>query len=125
LNTFLTKFTYQIYKETVLESRINTQKQAIVKAIGEGIIEIIKPQTDYLFKRKLDEGEKAVLNLAFDLKAELLIIDEREARNEAKELGFVVSFTSAILKAAEKRGLIKSYSEITSQLRTMKIYLPT
>jgi len=45
-----------VYKETVLDSRIDTQKQAIVKAIGQGLIEIIKPKTDLLFKRKLDEA---------------------------------------------------------------------
>ncbi len=77
-----------VYNETVSETSIDIQKESILKAINEGFIEVRRPTKHYDFCRKLDEGEKAVLNLAFDMSADLLIIDEKKARNEAKKLSF-------------------------------------
>ena len=99
-------------------------KEKLYQAVNKGFIEIIKPKTNHSFKRNLDKGEKGVLNLAFDVKANLLVIDERKARNEAKELGFEVRYTSVILKGAEKRKLIHSYFDIMKELEKLRIYLP-
>jgi len=52
------------------------------------------------------------------------VIDDKRARNEAKELGFFPSFTSDIIKAAEKRNLIDSYDDVMKQLHQLGVYLP-
>jgi len=54
----------------------------------------------------------------------MIVIDDKKARNEAKELGFFPSFTSDIIKAAEKRNLIASYDEFMQQLHLLGVYLP-
>ena len=115
-----------VYQETVLETAIDIQRESILKAIDESTIAIIEPKIDYPFKRKLDLGEKGVLNLALENNPDRIIIDEKRARKEAKELGFETSlvYTTDILKGAEKRGLIDSYSDVIDQLKKLKIYLP-
>ena len=113
-----------VYKETVLEATHDVQKRAILQAIDEGFIEIVRPTSKYSFTRKLHPGEKDVINVALDMKADLLIIDDKKARNEAREFGFEVRYTSAIIKGAEKRGFIDSYSHVIEELRDMNIYLP-
>lgn len=111
-----------VYQESVLQSNDSIQKENILDAIDDFIF-VIVPQTDYSFKRTIDFGERGVLNLAFDKNADFLIIDDKKARKEAKELGFKVLKTSTILKRAEKLKLIDSYSDVIAELKKFKIYL--
>ena len=90
-----------VFQESVLQSNVVIQKENISKAIAEEFIIVAKSQTVYAFKRKLDFGERGVINLAFDKQADFLIIDDRKAINEAKELGFKVLKTSTLIKRAE------------------------
>ena len=114
-----------VYRETVIETSFEEQRNTILSAIENSTIVIVEPTIDYSFNRKLDPGEKDVLRLAIEQNANGIIIDDRKARNEAKALGLdeVLLHTTDILKAADKRGLI-SYVEIMQQLRTLNIYLP-
>lgn len=113
-----------VYQEAVVEANNSIQKQAILQAIEQGFIEVMTPASTLSFARKLHAGEKEVITLALDIQADLLIIDDKKARNEAKEFGFEVRYTSAVIKGAEKRGFIKSYSSVAKELRKMGIYLP-
>jgi uncharacterized protein len=113
-----------VYRETVEQATDTIQKQAILQAIEQGFIEVMTPMSAHSFTRKLYASEKEVISLALDLQADLLIIDDKKARNEAREFGFEVRYTSAIIKAAAKRGFIGSYSRIINELKRLDIYLP-
>lgn len=115
-----------VYQETVIEATIEAQKDSILKSINANIIIVVEPTLEHPFKRKLHSGEKGVLNLAIEKKANGIIIDDTRARKEAKELGFQLSllYTTDILKGAKQRGLITSYTDVMEQLRAMDIYLP-
>lgn len=65
-----------------------------------------------------------MLNLAREIDARAIIMDDKKARNEAKELKFSLFYTTDILRGAEQRGLLTSYADIMVQLRAMSIYLP-
>jgi uncharacterized protein len=114
-----------VSQETVIETSSEEQRNAILAAIEATTIIVVDPTIDYSFNRKLGPGEKDVLRLAIERNANGIIIDDRKARNEAKALGsdWVLLYTSDILKAADKRGLI-SYAEAMQELRMLKIYLP-
>ncbi len=112
-----------VYQETVLQSRDRIQKENILQAIDEFII-VEEPTTEYVFKRTIDSGERGVLNLAFEKHADILIIDDKKARNEAKELGFKVVKTSTVLQRAEKLQVISSYLDVMKELERIMIYLP-
>lgn len=112
-----------VYEEVVLESNIPFQRENILKAIDD-FITVLEPQTNHSFSRNLGKGERGVLNLALEKKPEVLIIDDKKARNEAKSLGFVPFFTNDVLRLAEKRGLIVSYQQVTQELNRIGIFLP-
>lgn len=84
-------------------------------------------KTNYPFRRKIQQGEQSVLNLALDLNADILIIDDRKARNEAKEMNLnsFLAYTTDILKLAEQEQIIGSYAQIEKKLRDKKIFLPS
>jgi predicted nucleic acid-binding protein len=113
-----------VFQETVLQSRFSIQKENILKAIDDAFIVVETPETERSFRRTIDPGERGVLNLALDKAAELLIIDDKKARNEAIELGFRVINTSTLLRRAEQMKLISSYENAASELEKSRIYLP-
>src|SRR6266852_4521106 len=60
--------------------------------------------------RVLDPGEREAILLAQETRAELLLIDERRGRLEAKRRGITTTGTLGVLLAAEARGLVKAES---------------
>jgi hypothetical protein len=54
----------------------------------------------------LDEGEAAVLALAEERQAALVIMDERKGRRYGQRLGFPMAGTIAVLLLAKERGLL-------------------
>lgn len=112
-----------VYQETVTDCPVALQKQGILIAVND-FIQVQEPTVDYPFSRNLGKGERGVLNLAIEKKADLLLIDDKKARNEAKALGFICSFTSDVLRYAEREQVIKSAFDVMEKLRSFGIYLP-
>ncbi len=113
-----------VFEETVLRSRLILQQEAILVAMRENFLQVVEPQTQVAFKRVLGPGEQGVIQLAVEKQADLLLIDDRKARNEALELGLKVLKTSVLLQQAESLGLIVSSSETMQLLEKQQIYLP-
>ncbi len=57
-------------------------------------------------QNNLDIGEAEAITLAVELNADRLLIDERQGRNEAIQLGLQVTGLLGILLAAKRQGLI-------------------
>ena len=70
----------------------------------------------------LDGGETAALLLARELKADLLLMDERKGRAVAGRLGIAVTGTLGVLVEAALRGLI-DFDEVIGVLRTKTNFL--
>ncbi len=111
-----------VFQETVRQSTSPVQRHNLLQVIDDYIF-VAHSTTVYTFKRKLDSGEQGVLNLALEKHADVLLIDDKKAINEAKELGFKTVKTSAVLEQAEKLGIIESCSDIIKQLEKINIYL--
>jgi predicted nucleic acid-binding protein len=113
-----------VFQETVLQSHLIPQQEAILKAIAANFLVVIEPQTQLAFKRVLGPGEQGVIKLAVEKQADLLLIDDRKAQNEALEFGFKVLKTSGLLQRAESLGFLTSYSETKILLEQQGFYLP-
>jgi predicted nucleic acid-binding protein len=111
-----------VYQETVSGCTVPIQKQSIEAGIGN-YIEVVAPATRNRFSRNLGQGECGVLDLALERRADLLLMDDRKARGEAKSLGLTCALTTDILRYAEQRGLL-DYRSVVDRLRHHRIYLP-
>lgn len=61
----------------------------------------------------LDVGETAALCLALEIRADLVLLDERRGRAVATELGLIITGTLGLLVEAGLRGIIDFENELT------------
>jgi len=111
-----------VYQETVIGCTVPLQRQAIEDAMDD-FIEVATPTVRNHFSRNLGQGEAGVLDLALERRADLLLMDDRKARNEAQSLGLTCALTSDVLRYAELQGLV-DYQAVVDTLRYHRIYLP-
>lgn len=111
-----------VYQEAVVRCTVPVQKQAIEAAIG-GFLEVDEPTLRHRYSRNLGAGEAGVLDLALERRADLLLMDDRKARNEAESLGLACALTTDVLRYADQRGLLE-YQSVVDTLRQQRIYLP-
>jgi predicted nucleic acid-binding protein len=71
----------------------------------------------------VDRGEAEVIALAVELKADVVIIDERLGRRHALRLGLPLTGTLGILLKAKQRGLVTSICPLIKRLRDGGIWL--
>ena len=69
--------------------------------------------------QELDAGEAEAIALAFEQKAELLLMDERLGRETARYFGLNYTGVIGILIEAKQKGLIGSIKEHLDSLRTI------
>ena len=71
----------------------------------------------------LGDGESEVSAFAQECAADLILLDDDRAVNQARELGFVVRRTPGILALAKNQGLIVSVKEHLVALRAEGLWL--
>jgi predicted nucleic acid-binding protein len=69
-------------------------------------------------QRILDDGEAEAIALAHEIEADVVLLDERDARREAVRLGLPVLGTIGILVWAKRSQLLSSLKDALDALRT-------
>ena len=109
-----------LYKEVMLPARV--YDEVIGRGTKQGYLDTVQAKLavhrGYLLMRPvmlndagidflpLDPGEKAVLNLALENKADLVLMDDMLARKQARNLGFKVTGTLGIIVSAYRKNLL-------------------
>ncbi len=76
-----------------------------------------------LLHADIDAGEAEALVLALETNADLVLLDDQQARFKAKKLGLPVAGTVGVLLKARKKGLITSVSKHVQQLQNTGFWL--
>ena len=113
----------QIIYDEFFQNSTSTE-ESLFRDSCQKFINIVGLHTSYSFSRRLDAGEMEILSLALQEKADILIIDDRKAFNEAQKHHLVVVSTPTVLRMAEERGIIASYRELENALRKRSFFLP-
>ena len=81
-------------------------------------VKMTQVPTDSLLLSVLDKGEAAVIQLARQISADMVFIDERKGRKVARDVyNLAVIGTAGVLVQARKMGLIDSVRELLSELK--------
>ena len=103
-----------VWKEVTVEGKSGREK--ILKA---GFIHVKKVRSRSLaafLEEFVDSGEAEAIVLALELDADLLLVDDRDARNLAKRLGLQVMGILGVLALAKYKGLIQEVKPIIDRL---------
>ena len=76
-----------------------------------------------MYKTQLHDGEVEVMILSKEIAADVVIIDDANAKKHAKYLGFPVTGTLGVLIKAKREGYINELKPIFSQMVENGIYI--
>ena len=108
----------EVWDELVIEGKGKPGTNEIQKSRW---IKVGKVKNDSLLKtlsKDLDVGESAAIALAIERKANLLLLDETDARNIAEFYGLTKTGVIGVLMKAKKKNLVKEIKPILEELRT-------
>lgn len=108
------------------EVLVGENKFAFVDLEQIGWVVIKKVENELLLKtflQDLDEGEAEALVLAIEMKADILLIDEKIGRNLAHKKNIKLSGTLGVILKAKEKGFIESVKPLLSQMLENKIWL--
>lgn len=109
-----------VWKEVFEEGKDRIGATEVKKARQEGWIDVVSPTNEpllQLLKRDLDDGEAEVIALAIEQKADIIFLDESDARRIAEIYGLPKTGVIGLLIKAKKEGKIKSLRKELEILR--------
>jgi uncharacterized protein len=115
-----------LFDEVLIPGRVWDEVVQADRAGAEAVLDadwirvIAAPDNSFLFalQTELDAGEAEAISLAFDVEAEVLLLDERSARNLAISIGFKVIGVLGVLQQAKRRGFLPHLRPVLDRMRT-------
>ncbi len=106
-----------VYRECVLEGGEREEVKLIEKAEWIKVIKVSNQKLVKLLCSNLDYGESEAIALADELNADLILLDDYDAREKARLLHLRVTGTAGILLKAKRDGKIASLKEELDKLK--------
>lgn len=108
-----------VCNELSLDPRLEARRE-VLDAVRAGWLKMLPLKNREVFRllsSDLHEGEAEALSLAVELKAERVLIDERDARAIATRLGLRVTGVMGVLLRAKRSGEVHSLADEIRNLR--------
>ena len=109
-----------VWREVVEKGKSRAGAAEVEAARQSGWIEVMSPTDEplvRLLKRDLDDGEAEVLALAIERRADLVLLDETDARRIAERYGLRKTGVVGLLIRAKREGKIASLREELGRLQ--------
>ena len=113
----------KVFEECTHSDR-HQDEAALIKNAEWIVVESISNTRVFnLLHSDVDAGEAEALVLALESNAELILLDDQEARFKARRMGLPITGTVGVLLLAKKKGLIESFSESIHQLQSKGFWI--
>ena len=106
-----------VYRESIIEGKERDEVKLIKQATWIKVVKVKEQTLVKLLTVSLDTGESEVIALSIETGADLILLDDSEAREIARLYGFKITGTLGILLKAKKDGKINSLKTILMQLK--------
>ena len=90
-----------VYREVVVEGRERPGSREVGEASWIKVVEVRNKYLKRILQLLLDEGEAEAIVLALEANANLVLLDDREARLQAKRLGLIENLREELNKLKE------------------------
>ncbi|NMG83149.1 MAG: DUF3368 domain-containing protein [Methanosarcinales archaeon] len=112
-----------VYRECVIDGKDREDAKRIENAAWIRVVDIKNIDLKKAFNTVLDEGESEAIVLALQESADLILLDDYEARELARTYGLKVTGTIGLLIKAKYEGDISSIDEMLKKLRRTGFWL--
>lgn len=112
-----------VYRECVIEGKEREGAKRIEKAKWIKVTKIKNTDLKKALMMELDEGEAEVIILALEKSADLILLDEYEARKVARNYTLNITGTIGILLNAKRKGKIKTLKDVLEKLKETGFWL--
>lgn len=112
-----------VYRECVIDGKDREDAKRIENATWIRVVDIKNIDLKKAFNTVLDEGESEAIVLALQESADLILLDDYEARELARTYGLNITGTIGILIKAKYEGDISSIDEMLKKLRRTGFWL--
>ena len=106
-----------VFKECVAEGKDRKEVEAIKKAEWIRMAEVQDKKLVKLLQSSLDDGESEAIALSLESGADLILLDDSDAREKARIYGLTVTGALGVLLRAKKDRKISSLKENIIKLR--------
>ena len=106
-----------VLKECVAEGKDRKEVEAIKKAEWIRVAQVQDKKLVKLLQSSLDDGESEAIALSLESGADLILLDDSDAREKARIYGLTVTGTLGVLLRAKKDRKISSLKENIIKLR--------
>jgi len=112
-----------VYRECVIDGKDREDAKRIESAAWIRVVDIKNIDLKKAFNTVLDEGESEAIVLALQESADLILLDDYEARELARTYGLKITGTIGLLIKAKYEGDISSIGEMLKKLRRTGFWL--
>jgi len=112
-----------VYDEVCMKGQSQTGAKELKKADFINVKSIKNDDARELFSASLHKGEVEVMILAKEIEADIIIIDDYQARKHAKYLGLNLTGTLGVLLKAKENNYIESIKPLMDDLIKNDIYI--
>lgn len=112
-----------VYRECVIDGKDRDDAKRIESAAWIRVVAIKNIDLKKAFNTVLDEGESEAIVLALQESADLILLDDYEARELARTYGLKITGTIGLLIKAKYEGDISSIEEMLKKLRKTGFWL--
>lgn len=106
-----------VYRECAVEGKERKEVALIRNADWLKIVHVNDKKIVRLLQSSTDDGEAEAIALALEVGADLILLDDSDAREKARLYGLKITGTIGILLRAEKEGKLSSVKETLEELR--------
>lgn len=106
-----------VYKECVIDGKNREEVKLIRSAEWLKVIRVKDRKLVKLLQASLDEGESETIALSLEIGADLVLLDDYDAREKARLFGLKITGTIGVLLKAKKENGIKLLKQELRRLR--------
>ncbi len=112
-----------VYRECILEGNDREEVELTKNANWIKILQVKDQKLVRLLKSSLDDGESEAIALSLENGADLILLDDSDAREKARLYGLKITGIIGILLRAEIDGKVTSLKENIKRLKETGFYL--
>jgi len=105
-----------VYHEVVVEGGERSGAIEVKKADWVKIVHIKNKRLANYLRQEIDVGEAEAIVLALELKADVILLDDADARMIARSMGLNIKGTIGVLLLAWRKGLLEDVEEKIKEL---------